>query len=497
VNAGTQILAAGALLAAGLGASLLAGRLRVPGLLLVLGVGMAIGSDGIGLIEFDDYDLARTVGVIALSLILFEGGLSAGLPAIRSVLRPALGLAFVGTLVTAAVVGLSASWLFDFTLLEGLLLGSILASTDGAAVFGVLRSARLPKRVTRTLEGEAGLNDPIAVLLVLGFIEWIEQPGYGIADMGLLFVEELGIGLVVGVLGGMVALRALRAVRLATEGLYPVASMAVAAITYGAADALGGSGFLAVYLVGLALGGAPFPGQRDVIAFHQGIAWVAQVAMFLTLGLLVFPSELGAVAIEGTVLTVVLLVAARPLATLVATAFAGFTGRERVVLGWAGLRGAVPVVLATFPVLAGVGQAETFFDIVFFAVLVSTVLQGSTIEPLAHRLGVIAPRRTQERRARLTGGLPVTSVRPWTDDDGDPSYPKQVRDTPVIEHLLTRRDRPGALVRLQDGRLAATGALMMVGSRQAVQEAARRRLRSAVDDAEVAWWREVIGACAL
>jgi cell volume regulation protein A len=497
VNEGEQILAAGALLAAGLSASLLAGRLRVPGLLLVLAVGMVVGSDGTGWIHFDDYELARTIGIISLALILFEGGLTAGLPAIRSVLQPALGLAIVGTLVTAALVGLAAAWLFDFSTLEGLLIGSILASTDGAAVFAVLRGARLPKRVTRTLEGEAGFNDPVAVLLVLGFIEWIEQPDYGVAEMSQLFLEELGIGLAVGAVLGYVALRALRHLRLATEGLYPVASMAVAALVFGAADFLHGSGFLAVYVVGLALGGSLFPGQRDVIAFHQGIAWVAQVAMFLTLGLLVFPGELPGAAVEGTVLTLVLLLIARPISTYISTAFAGFSAREQAVIGWAGLRGAVPVVLATFPVIAGIERSDDFFNIVFFTVLVSTVLQGSTIEPLAHRLGVTAPRLTEEPTRTMVSRLPVTSIRPWSADDGDAAYPKTVGGDKVTRQLLTRRDRPGALVQLDDGRYAATGKLLLLGSRQAVQEAARRRLRQAGDDAEAAWWREVIGACAL
>ena len=388
VTEGPLVLIAGALLAAALAASLLAGRIRVPGLVLFLGLGMAIGSDGFGWIDFDDYELARTVGVVALILILFEGGLTAGFPEIRPVIGSALSLAFVGTIVTAVVAGLAATWLFGLSRLEGLLLGSVLAATDGAAVFSVLRGSTLRRRLARTLEGEAGFNDPVAVLLVLGFIAWIQQPGYGLADMALLFIGQLAVGLAAGAGIGWLAVQVLRRTQLASAGLYPVASMAVAALAFGAADSLHGSGFLAVYVVGLALGSAAIPAKRTITTFHAGMGWLAQVGMFLTLGLLVFPSQLAAVAAEGTVLAVVVAVVARPVAVAVATVAAGFTWPERLVLGWAGLRGAVPVVLATFPVIADVPRSLEFFNIVFFAVLLSTLVQGSTFEPLARALGV-------------------------------------------------------------------------------------------------------------
>jgi cell volume regulation protein A len=386
---GRLILIAGALLSAGLAASLLAGRLRVPSLVLFLGVGMAIGTDGLGWIDFADYARARDIGIVALALILFEGGLVAGFDEIRPVLVPALSLAMLGTLITAAICGLAATWLFDFSLLEGLLLGSIVAATDGAAIFAVLRGSALKRRLARTLEGEAGLNDPVAVLLVVGFVDWIQLPGYGIGDMLLLFVRQLGIGAAAGLAVGLLAALAFRRLPLATPGLYPVASIATAALAFGTAGVLRGSGFLAVYLAGLALGSGQIPAKHTITAFHQGMAWIAQLAMFLVLGLLVFPSRLGDVAVEGTILALVLVFLARPLATFAAS-FGDFDVRDRVVLGWAGLRGAVPVVLATFPVIAHVRHSVEFFDIVFFAVLVSTVLQGTTFEPLARRLGVTA-----------------------------------------------------------------------------------------------------------
>lgn len=385
---GQILLIVGGLLAASLVASLLAGRLRMPGLVLFLAVGMLVGSDGLGWIPFENYELARSVGIIALSLILFEGGLAAGYQEIRPVLLPAISLAIVGTLVTAVVSGLAAMWLFGFTPVEGLLVGAILSSTDGAAVFAILRGSTLERRLARTLEGEAGLNDPVAVLLVLGFIAWIEEPDFGVLDLVESFVFEMGVGLVVGVGVGWLASQALTRSRLPSAGLYPVASIAAAAIAYGLADVLHGSGFLSVYLTGLALGSTQIPAKRIITTFHEGAAWLGQLAMFVTLGLLVFPSQLPELALQGSAMAVVVALIARPLGVLAATPTWHFNWRERLVLGWAGLRGAVPVVLATFPVIAGVPNSLEFFNIAFFVVLLSTVVQGVSFEPVARVLGV-------------------------------------------------------------------------------------------------------------
>ncbi len=401
---GQIVLVAGALLTAGLAASLLAGRLRLPSLVLFLGVGMAVGTDGLGWVDFNNYKLARDVGIVALALILFEGGLNAGFGEIRPVLKPVISLALLGTLITAAICGLAATWLFDFTLLEGLLVGAIVSSTDGAAIFAMLRGSSLKRDLARTLEGEAGMNDPVAVLLVVGFIDWIEKPGYGVTDMLWLFVREVAIGVGIGAAVGAAAIWAFKRVQLATPGLYPVASIATAALAFGAADTLHGSGFLSVYLAGLALGSATIPARGTITSFHQGMAWIAQLAMFLVLGLLVFPSSFPDVALEGTVLALVLALVARPVAAFVAT-IGPFGVADRTVLGWAGLRGAVPVVLATFPVIAGIHDSREFFNIVFFAVLLSTVLQGATIEPVARWLGA-----TTTDRALATSGLTETGT---------------------------------------------------------------------------------------
>ena len=383
---GELILAGGALLAAGLAASLLASSFRVPALVLVLGAGMFIGSDGTGWIDFSDYELARTIGIVALALILFEGGLASGWREIGPVIRPAVGLAFAGTILTAVMTGLVAAWLFDFSTLEGLLLGSVLAATDAAAVFSVLRTSTLRRHLARTLEGESGMNDPVAVLLVLGFIEWIQQPDYGFVDMAVLFLEELSVGLAVGLAVGFLGVELLKRSRMASGGLYPVATLSIAAIAFGGSDVLGGSGFLAVYLAGLVLGSREIPARRTISAFHEGVSWVAQVAMFFTLGLLVFPGDLDNVALEGIILAIVTVAIARPLAAFAATGLQRYSAGERLILGWAGMRGAVPVVLATFPVIEGVPNSLEFFNIAFFVVLLSTVVQGATLEPLARRL---------------------------------------------------------------------------------------------------------------
>jgi len=363
----------------------------VPGLIAVLALGMAAGSDGLGWIDFGDYSLARTIGVIALGLILFEGGLATGLDDVRPVLRPAISLALAGTMITAAIGGLAAQAIFDLPLLEGLLIGSIVACTDGAAIFALLRRSSLAPRLTRTLEAESGLNDPVAVLLVIALISAITEPGFGTLDALWLLVRQLAIGAAIGLAGGRLAARAFREARLAGPGLYPVASLSVAALAFGAADVLGGSGFLAVYLAGLCLGSTVFPAKQAVAAFHDGLAWIAQLAMFFTLGVLVFPSSLVSVAGKGIALALVTVVVARPVAVALATAFEPLRARERLVLGWAGLRGAVPIVLATFPVIEGVPDAGELFNVVFFAVIVSTLLQGPTFEPLARALGLVAP----------------------------------------------------------------------------------------------------------
>jgi cell volume regulation protein A len=404
------ILIGGALLAAGIAGALLADRIRIPGLLLFLGLGMLAGSEGIGGLDFSNVELTRTLGTVALVLILFEGGLTSGWREIRPVLGTAASLATVGTALTALIAGLAAKLIFGLSLLEGMLVGSAIAATDSAAIFAVLRRSTLRKRLARSLEGESGMNDPVALLLVIGFIEWIQQPGYGAADMAGLLALKLGLGVAIGLACGWLAVRALALVRLPTDGLYPVATVAIAGLAYGLSEVAHGSGLLAVYLTALALGAAPIPAKRTLVAFHEGLGWVSQIALFILLGLLVFPSELGDVAAKAIALSAVLIFVARPVAAFLATALAPLDLRERLMLGWAGLRGATPIWLATFPVIAGIRSGDEEFAIVFFVVVSSTLVQGASFEPLARRLGLTTdepalPQRLLESgRIREMGG---------------------------------------------------------------------------------------------
>jgi cell volume regulation protein A len=592
VHEGHVALVVGLLLAAGLAASLLAGRLRLPGLVAVLAVGMAVGSDGTGWLKFGDFPLARTESVLALALILYEGGLSAGWDEIRPVFGASLALATAGTLVTAGVTALVAGPLLGLGTLEAMLVGSTVAATDAAAVFAVLRGSTLRRRLARTLEAESGINDPIAVLLVTGCIEALQHPSFGVPDAIWLVVRELAIGTAVGLAAGWLGVTALRRLRLPSAGLYPVASLALAGLGFGGAAALHGSGFLAVYLTGLVVGSVPTQGRRTIITFHEGLAWVAQLALFLLLGLLVFPHTLIHIALDGTLIALATALVARPLAALVATVGAGFSLPERVLLGWAGLRGATPIVFATFAVTGGLTHGRLVFDVAFFVVLISTALQGTTIEPVARALGVtgeevaipaplvepavlhrlgaetiqfevrdgdavvghpvrelglpreallnvivrrdraIPPRGSTvvqegdqlhvlvrqeaaidfqallerwregpvgppERPRRRPRSRPsVTTVRPWDARDGDPSRPATIGGHAVVDQLRTRRDEPGALVALDDGRFAICGPLLAVGPPAELQAVARRRLGGRPSAAEQAWWREVIGALA-
>ncbi len=413
------ILGAGALLAAGIVGALLAERMRIPGLLLFLALGMLAGSEGIGGIAFDNTELARTLGTIALVLILFEGGLTAGWSEIRPVLGTAASLATLGTAITAVIAGLAAKWIFDLSTLEGMLVGAAVAATDSAAIFAVLRRSTLKKRLARSLEGESGMNDPVALLLVIGFIDWIQQPDYGLADMAGLLVLKLALGAAIGLALGRLAVAALDRVRLPTDGIYPVATIAIAGLAYGLAEVAHGSGLLATYLTALALGSGNIPARRTIVAFHEGVGWVAQIGLFILLGLLVFPSTLGDVALEGLALSAALILVARPLAAFVATLLSPLGVRERAMLGWAGLRGATPIWLATFPVVAGVGTGQELFAIVFFVVVTSTLVQGASFEPLARRLGLTTdepalPRRLLEsgRIRRMGGDVVSYRLRP-------------------------------------------------------------------------------------
>ncbi|MGM9320285.1 potassium/proton antiporter [Deinococcus aquaticus] len=383
------LLAAGVLLLVSLLVSRLGGRLGIPGLLLFLGVGMLAGSDGLG-IQFHDYRFAQALGTLALCFILFQGGLGTHWGQTRPVVRRGLSLATVGVLITAGVMAVFVHFAFGFPWLSAWLLGAIVSSTDASAVFSVLKERQLGLKgdVAPLLEFESGGNDPMAVFLTVGILELMANPGMSVLGIVPLFFKQMLIGAVFGVVLGRAALWILNRLQLQFEGLYSVLSLALALTIFAGTAVAGGSGFLAIYIAGVILGNADFIHKRSLLSFHDGLSWLMQVAMFLTLGLLVNPRELLPTAGLALACALVLVFLARPLSVYVSLARAKMPLNEKSMVAWVGLRGAVPIVLATFPLLAGAERAGTLFNIVFFIVLTSVLLQGTTLTLVARFLRV-------------------------------------------------------------------------------------------------------------
>lgn len=385
---GDQFVLVGALLLlVGIAAASAAVRTRLPALLVFLVVGMVIGDDGLDLLSLSDPQVAQFGAVIALVVILFEGGLTTKPSDIRRAAAPGVLLATVGVLITAGLTALGAWLVLDITWRTAILTGAVVASTDAAAVFAVLRSAPLPRRLTALLEVESGTNDPAAIVLTLAVLATVEG-SVSAVGIAVFATRQLLGGLVAGLLVGAVGSTLMRRVQAAPDALYPVGALALAGVAYGASAAVGVSGFLAVYVVGVFVGARVPRHRRSIRQFHEGLANVAQILMFLVLGLLVFPSRLPDVALSALAVTAVLVFVARPVAAWTCLPWFRFSPRETLLVSWAGLRGAVPIVLATLPLTAGVPGGQTIFDVVFFVVLISALLQGSTVGPLARRLGL-------------------------------------------------------------------------------------------------------------
>ena len=371
----------------------LSNRFGIPSLVLFLAIGMLAGSDGLGGIAFDNPSLVRSLGVIALVLILFAGGLDTEWAAVRPILWQGLSLSTIGVLITALLVGVFVSWVQGFSFLEGLLLGAIVSSTDAAAVFVVLwaRKAKIPRRLIQLLEFESGSNDPMAVVLTIALIRLLTEPATSFGELVVFFVMQMGVGTVIGIAMGEIMRRSFNALDLELEGIYPVLSVALALLTYGLTDYLDGSGFLAVYLAGLVMQRKPFTHQQSVLRFHDGLAWLMQVTMFLALGLQVFPARLVPIAGVGLLISLFLIFVARPASVHAALAFSPMSLREQTLVAWAGLRGAVPIILATFPLVAGLQQADMIFHMVFFIALTSVVIQGTAIPWITRLLKIGGP----------------------------------------------------------------------------------------------------------
>lgn len=387
------ILVASGLLLLSILASVLSARVGMPLLLVFLSIGMLLGGEGLGGIAFSDIRTAYLVGSVALAVILFDGGMRTEVQNFRVGLRPALSLATVGVFLTAGITGLFAAWILDLSWLEGLLIGAIVGSTDAAAVFGLLHSKglELKQRVGATLEIESGSNDPMAVFLTIVLVEALVagQPYLGLETLWV-FVLQMGLGAAFGLLGGVLLGLIINRMRL-SAGLYPLVALTGGVCVFAAASVIGGSGFLAAYLAGIVLANRPLQAGQNILRFHDGMAWLAQITMFLVLGMFAHPAALLELAMPALLIAGVLILFARPLAVWLSLLPFRFPREEKLFVSWVGLRGAVPIVLALFPLMAGLENAWVFFNVAFFVVLVSLILQGWTVAPLARKLKLNVP----------------------------------------------------------------------------------------------------------
>jgi len=473
------LLIAGLLILFSALASKLSERVGVPALLVFLGIGMIAGSDALGLVYFDDAHLANAIGTIALGYILFSGGFDTRWSEVRPVVGRGLLLSSVGVGLTTAILGLVVWFVFGFNLKESLLLAAIVSSTDAAAVFSVLRSrgVSLKGRLRPLLELESGANDPMAVFLTLGILDLLMHPDLAWSSLITTFASQMFLGAGIGLGLGWLSALLLNRVRLDYDGLYPVLSFSLVPLVFGSAAAIGGNGFLAVYLAGIVLGNKDILHRRSLMRFHDGLSWLMQIGMFLTLGLLVFPSRLPEVMVFGLFVSAVLIFVARPLAVYLCLAGSGYSWPERTLVGWTGLRGAVPIVLATFPLIAGYPESERAFNVVFFVVCISVLLQGRSLMPVARWLGVDQPFTAKpryplefDRVEGLRGETREFEVLPGSMADG-----KRIMDLglpPNVLVLLIHRGRQ-FLVPSGPTTLQSRDTLLVLAEEEAIGEAGK------------------------
>lgn len=458
-------------------------RFGIPLLLLFLILGMLAGSEGFGGIYFDDPELTQWIATVALAVILFSGGVDTNWQSIKPVFKEGLLLATLGVLITASVMGAFTHFILRLSWLESLLIGAIASSTDAAAVFSLLRAkgVSLKGNLKPLLELESGSNDPMAIFLTIGIIQWMQNSVDHPAELLLLFVMQMGIGLFIGWLMSVVSLFLINRLKLGYEGLYPVLTFALVFLTFGLATLLEGSGYLAVYVTGLLLGRADFLHKRSLLRFFDGNAWLMQITLFITLGLLVFPSQIIPVILPGLLISLILIVLARPVAVFLTLIPFRYSLREKSFLSWVGLRGAVPVVLATFPLVARIPSADLIFNLVFFIVITSVILQGTLLPQVARWLKVDKP-------VLESSGIPFEVVsseklrgklREIRLVENSPSAGKAIYELKLpMEYLIMLISRGGEYIQPNGSTVLEPGDILISLSEDEIYNTAQKMLNS-------------------
>lgn len=447
-------------------------KFGVPTLLLFLVIGMLAGSDGIGGIRFDDPKIAQFIGIVSLNFILFSGGLDTNWTAVRPILREGLALSTLGVLLTAVSLGTFVWLVTDFTIYESMLLGSIVSSTDAAAVFSILRSKSLALKTNLrpTLELESGSNDPMAYVLTISFLTLVVNQDQGLASIIPIFFQQMVLGGIAGFAFGRLSKIIINEIKLGFEGLYPVLAISLMFITFSATDFLGGNGFLAIYICAVYLGNQDLIHKKTILKMFDGLAWLMQIVLFLTLGLLVFPSEIVPYLGIGMLISLFLIFVARPVGVFLSLVFFKMKLRRRFYISWVGLRGAVPIVFATYPLLAGIEKAHMIFNIVFFISVTSVLIQGTTLSLVAKWLHVALPEKAKKitEMDKFILELPKSSLQEFEIIPGLHAVNKRIVDLNFPKSIfIVMIKRNGAYIRPGGStELEAKDVLMVLADRR-------------------------------
>jgi len=437
-------------------------KFGVPTLLLFLCIGMLSGSEGIGGIPFDNPKIAQFIGVVSLNFILFSGGLDTNWLSVKPVLKVGLALSSAGVILTATSLGFFVWFLTDFTIYESMLIGSIVSSTDAAAVFSILRakSLGLKSNLRSILELESGSNDPMAYVLTISFLTLVMNQDKSLASILPLFLQQMAVGAFGGYAFGRLSKFIINSIKLDFEGLYPVLVIALMFISFSTIDAMGGNGFLSIYICAVYLGNQELIHKRTILKMYDGLAWLMQIVLFLTLGLLVFPSQMIPIVGIGLLVSLFLIFVARPLAVFISLAAFKMPIRKRFYISWVGLRGAVPIVFATYPLLAGIDKANVIFNLVFFVSATSIIVQGTTLSVVAKWLKVSLPEKVKpiSEVEKFILELPKSSLKEFDILHGFTSIGKRIFELKLPKTafiaLIKRNDsyiRPGGSTAIEAG----------------------------------------------